>query len=272
MHRWWCLSLALAAVGCGGQYNLTVPDQVAATGSDAAVVVRLQRQEVSLLQLSVQGAAIRLRIGEGPQRGAYTDKSGYAAALVPMPLTPQRTTILAQHMDLDGREVEAAALAYAWDRRSNVVAVALDDLPASGPARAEAARALADVSKTANILYVTQEDFPRHAAQHRGLAEGGFPDGPVLVWQRQSWRVVTDERTDIPRLVLETRLVSQLDQLRQAFPNLRIGIGTEEFSARGFLQAGLSCVVVGDRKVPASAGKVIRRATWSQVTTQWMQK
>ena len=34
--------------GCGGQYILTVPDQLAAEGGDAVAVVRLQRSEFYL--------------------------------------------------------------------------------------------------------------------------------------------------------------------------------------------------------------------------------
>ena len=73
------LSAALGG-GCGGQYILTVPDQVAPAGGQAATVARLQRSEFGSFAPPVKKAALRFQADGGPLRGAYTDSQGYAAA------------------------------------------------------------------------------------------------------------------------------------------------------------------------------------------------
>ena len=68
------LSLLSAVGGCGGQYTLTVGDHVGPLGQDAAVVVRLQRNDFFVLSLPVKEAAIRFVSPDGRERAAYTDQ------------------------------------------------------------------------------------------------------------------------------------------------------------------------------------------------------
>jgi hypothetical protein len=256
------LSLLLAAPGCGGGYILTVPDQVAPAGRDAVAVVRLQRSEIALFALPVSDALIHFQAGDGLQRGAYTDKQGYAGTTVPAPSRQGRHVFRVGHMDKDGDEIFREAPFYSWDANRPAVAVDLDCLPPRRSAAAQAARdGLQRLAANRNICYVTRRPVASHPAAHMELQAGGYPDGPVLLWQQQLWRVVR-EGTYQFRVVVEPRLVSQLSVLRRALPRLDAGVTDSASAAKGFADAGLRVFFVGSATAP---GAVTRLTDWNQL-------
>jgi len=259
--------LLLAAIvlnGCGGHYTLTVGDHVGAIGRDAPVVARLQRNDFFVLDLAVKEALMRFRVGDGTERGAYTDKLGYAGTTVASPSAPGRYPLTVDHGDFEGEEVHAEAMMFVWDPARTVVAVDADSLPVAWDARADHARAaLKRLAEDANILYLTREALHSHAAIHNKLAAAGYPDGPVLLWQRQRWHIVRGGRYKLPRVVVESRLVSQLPELRKMFPKLSIGLCTSKIAARAFAAAGMQAVVIG--RADVNVPKAIHRESWADL-------
>lgn len=287
MRRGVALLLAsLLTGGCGGYYTLTVPDQVAPAGGEAVAVARLQRNDFLFVDVAAREAAIQFKVADCRERGAYTDKIGYAGAAVPVPADVGRYEMVVSHLDFEGEEVVANVPLYVWDPAKVVVAVDLDSLPRSGrsflestratwsrlsrgmiapppsgrEAVAAARRALGRVAGGANVLYLTREKVAAHAAMHEWLTTAGYPDGPILLWQRQRWHIVRQGRFRIPRVVIEARLVSQLAELRKAFPKMGLGITATSLASRSFAEAGLRCVVIGGAK--AHATNPIRFASW----------
>lgn len=252
------LPLLLAApLGCGGGYILTVPDQLAPAGGDTVAVVRLQRAEIALMALPVPDALIRLQAGDGPQRGAYTDDMGYAGTPVPVPAAAGRYAFRVGHGDKDGDEIYREVPIYVWEANRPAVAVDLDSLPSPWSPVAQAAReGLLRLARDRNICYVTRRPVDSHAAAHRELAAGGYPDGPVLLWQQQRWHIVHESEYHY-RVVVESRLVSQLAVLRKSLPGLTAGLTDSAASAQGFVQAGLKAVLIG--------GAGSRLANWSDL-------
>ena len=232
-------------------------------------------------------AAIQFQVAGCPERGAYTDKIGYAGATVPVPKEPGRFDLVVSHLDFEGEEVSATVPLYVWDPAKGVVAVDLDSLP--GPRRtwldssranwtrmtggtappsgakavADARRALARVAAGANVLYLTRQDVRKHPALHNGLRVRGYPDGPVLLWQRNRWHIVRTGRFRVPRVVIESRLVSQLSELRKAFPRMGLGISATSLASKSFAEAHLRCVVVGGAKIRST--NPIRFASWREL-------
>lgn len=266
MARLLALGICCAAVGgCTGQYYLTVPDQVAPAGGEASTVVRLQRSEVVMLALPVENGAIRLKVEELPDRGAYTDKLGYAGTTVPVPHEAGRYKMLASYMDKDGDELSKTVPVYVWDIQRTVIAVDLDSLPPFYEPEAKAVKAaLGHLSERANLCYMTSQLVDRHAGIHKELAQAGYPDGPVLLWQQQNWHVIREGPYNLPRMVIEDRLVSQLGVMRRLYANFRTGISSSAVGAKGFLDAGLQCVVVGAAAVPGTT----QRASWKDLATK----
>jgi len=284
------LSLLLVLVaGCGGEYILTVPDQLSSAGGDVTVVARLQRNDFFFLNLASVKAYLRFQIGDGIERSASTDKLGYSAVRVPMPDKPGRYDLAVRYQDDDGDEVAKTVGAYAWDPARPVIAVDMDPLPRrrakvtkgrkgwwtglarytvdlfprSEPGDAPSARAaLARLAEKANILYLTRRTVANHLQCRSELAQHGYPDGPVLMWRRQRWHLVPG-RFKIPKVVVEARLVSQLDELRKTFSRMWVGVSQSSLAGKAFVEAGMTAVIVGDARLDGD--KVMRITTWKEL-------
>ncbi len=266
--------------GCGGYYLLTVPDQLASETGALVPVVRLQRNDFFFLALAAPDQPMRFRlyptpdtshgaVGQSPLRSANTDKMGYAGVHFPMSEKPVSGKAGLYYMkvalqDLEGEELFSAVPVFVWNAAKPVVAVDLDCLPQLGAVdREEAAAALRTIYKSANLLYLTRRSRRTQERAHILLAECQYPDGPVLLWQRQRWHIVREGRFRLPRVVVESRLDSQLPKLVEDFPKLRVGIGRSELAAKAFVNAGMKCVIVGNAWLTGS--NIIHRQGWGDL-------
>ena len=252
-------ALALGTGGCGGHYILLVPDHVVPVGAEVAVVAQLRRNDFFVLDLVVRGAAMKFRVGRGRMRAAYTDKLGYAGALVPVPDRSGRYRLSVRHTDPEsGEEIAGGAYLYVWDAARPVLAVDLESLPYLGQADLPAARAvLRRFARDGNVLYLTRRRGSEHDLAHGRIMACEYPDGPVLLWRRKRWHVVRGGRLRLPVVVVESQLVSQLAEIRRMFPALKGGLCGSDLAAKALAEAGLSCTFVG--KVPRSP-----QARWYQ--------
>jgi len=292
---WICL---MPLGGCGGHYILLVPDQLAPAGQDTVPVTRLLRNDFFVLELPVRDAAIEYRVGPAKERAAYTDDIGYAATSVPVPEKLGRYDLTVRHMDHESDVVETSVPLYVWDPALPVVAVDMDSLPrtavdrwsalkqgltfystrpkgsssakpaapSAGAGMQAAATALRQIAQGANLVYMTRQDVREHASLHEWLARGGYPDGAILLWQRQRWHIVREGKYRIPKIVIESRMVGQLGELKKQFPKLTTGVTAAGLSAKGFTDAGLKAVVVGGQ-LAAPAGST-RCASWQDLAAR----
>ena len=247
MQKFFLLTLTVCLVcGCSGRYTVTAPDQLGWAGGHVVAVVRLERSEFSIVDRPVRDGAVRLRVADGPERGTFTDDLGYAAAKVPVPAEPGRYRMSIDHMDnREGTDVAAQVPVYVWDPKRPVVAVDFACLPDYGADEFKSAvAALTRIARQANVLYLTRNPVLMHVSIHDWLRQAGYPDGPLLLWQRHRWHIVRG-KWRIPRVVVESRLVSQLPLIRQTFSGLRVGTCTSDVAARAFTEAGLRCVQIG---------------------------
>ncbi len=277
------LVLSAALAGCGGEYVLTAPEQVAPAGEQARTVVRLQQRDVLFLKPAVREAPLSFTVADGPLRAAYTDSDGYAALNVPVPDEPGLYDLYIDYQDDFGEELSKSVPLYVWDRDAEIVAVDLDCLPGleSDGSAVEALQAVEEdgesgdllrlppafqalhtIAQDAKILYMTQADISEHAEIGRRLREQRWPEGPVLLWQYRGWSV-SEGPWRLPSIEFEDRWVHQLEVLREDFPNLRIGICCDERAAKILTEAGLEAVLVGDADVPDDY--YTRRTTWSEL-------
>jgi len=284
------LSLTLVMLaGCGGDYILTVPDHLAAAGGDVTVVARLQRNDFFVVNLASNKAFLRFQIGDGIERSASTDKLGYSGVRMAMPDKPGRYDLDIRHQDDDGDEIAKTVAAYAWDPSKPVIAVDMDPLPRrrakvtqgrkgwwTGLARysvdlipraepgdaVSATAALKRLASQANILYLTRRSVANHLQCRSELAEHGYPDGPVLMWRRQRWHLVPG-RFNIPKVVIESRLVSQLDELKKTFGNMLVGVSESSLAGKAFLASGMRAVIIGSAGLEGA--NVTHIATWKEL-------
>ncbi|MFP3938203.1 MAG: hypothetical protein ACLFVW_07650 [Phycisphaerae bacterium] len=255
------LMLTVTLAGCGGQYILTAPEQIAPAGGQVRAVVRLQRQEFFRLTPAVENALLRFSADDGPVRAAYTDADGYAGANVPAPPDPGRYALTVAHQDDEGEQFTKSTPLFVLPADATIVAVDADCL-GDGEQGASAVAALRTVADDANILYMTQADISEHDRLRQRLQQRNYPDGPILLWQRRRWRL-TEGKWRIPKIEFEDRLVSQLAELREDLPGLSYGICRGPKAAAAFAEAGLETIVVGDKDVPDE--HVSWRSSWDEL-------
>lgn len=259
--------MVLAAVlgGCSGGYILTIPDQVAPAGGDATPVIRLRRNEIGRMKVPVRDALMQFRLAGGPLRGAYTDEIGYAGAVVPTPDLPGRYVLSVRHVDSrEGDDVAGTSDVFAWPAEAKIVAVDLDCLPYPGHEDAPAAAAaLRGLAPNGYIVYFSRDAISRHERLHEVLGLSGYPVGPILLWQRERMHVVR-RSWRLPKIVVESRLVSQLEELRKTFPGLSVGVCDSILSAGAFSAAGVECLFVSGQPTPPGVPPE-KTVTWSQL-------
>lgn len=257
---------AMVGGGCGGQYIMSIPDQLARPGGETTTVVRLQRNDFFVLAPPLKQAAMLFQIAGGPNRGAYTDNLGYAATTVPVPKEPGQYTMKVLHLDkVYGDEPAREGRVYVWDPNRPAIAVDMDCLPGMllGSSK-NAARALRRLAEGADLLYLTRRSVSHHAKDHETLRRAGYPAGPILAWQRQRWHIVREGRFNLPRVVVESRLVSQLPELHRMFPKLATGVCDSALAARAYAAAGMKVVMVGGAPADADTG-TRRRSSWADL-------
>lgn len=238
------LLLLLAVGGCGGQYTLSLSDHVAAAGRDAPVVARLQRNDFFVLNLGISDAWLSFSSDGGSPRAACTDKLGYAGTALPANGKPGRYPLRVDYLDDLGEEVFTKAELFVFDPAGPVVAVALDDLPADGSYEATCAKmVLGRLSRRAGLIYLTGKPISQYGRLHDQLGKAKYPVGAILPWRRQRWHIVHEGK--LPKIVISTRLVSQLPELRKFLPGLSAGICSSPIAAKAYKSAGMRAIVVG---------------------------
>lgn len=254
---------SLMLAGCGGQFSLYAPDPVAPAGQEAAMVVRLQRADVFNVPMSVRDTCVRFQTAEGEQ-AAYTDKEGYAGVALRAPARPGNYPLRVAVQAKEGEEVNHQGRFYVWAKERTAIAVDMDSLPTYASLQSAGARtALAHVAAKANIVYLTLKPVSEHARAHRTLAQCGYPDGPILLWQSRRWEMIEQGGMRIPQILWEGKLVSQLPLLRDQFPGLNAGISTSARAAEAFHEANLRPVIVGGAYMAGNYH--IRCNTWADL-------
>ncbi|NBB96041.1 MAG: hypothetical protein GVY16_09930 [Planctomycetes bacterium] len=262
------LALLSAAVlwcsGCGGYYIMNVPDQVARTDGQIVPVARLQRNDMFVMAVPQTGSPMRFRLDGGELKACGTDELGYAAVQMPAPDSPGKHQLYVAMLDPVGEEVSATVPVFVWDPSRPVVAVDLDAVPPEGWTNSsDAAAALNRIARKANVLYFTRNSARTQQRVHERFVREGYPDGPILLWQRQRWHITREGRLGIPRVVIEQRLLSQLPVLRDEFPNLTLGICRSETAAQAFVDAGMRALVIGRPGLTGS--NLLHRDSWADL-------
>jgi len=247
------LSVLTMAVlgGCGGQFIISAPDQVAPVGGTSAAVVRVRRTELAFLPLAVSGAALRLQIADAAPRGARSDKHGYAAALVPVPKQEGTYALTIRHQNTDGEEASASVPAYVWGSNARIIALDMDCLPEGGKEGQDAKLALSRLAGGAKLLYLTAKTDLNTDRLHQSLKARELPDGPILSWHLAGR--FGKEITPLPRL-------------KKAFPGLDTGVCGSPAGAGAFTQAGMKCILVG--KAGTGSEKAAVRNSWAELASK----
>ncbi len=257
------LACLASLAGCGGQYVLTIPDQVAPTGGHVAAVVRLEQYEFASFMMSVEDAPMRVRVADGTERAAFTDVMGFAGTTVPAPAKPGKYDLHVAMQSIRGDEVEGVAPAYIWAPTAKVLAVELEALPdMSDPTADDALAALRRIAKDTHIVYLTRRSPYEMAAARRKITDVGYPDGPVLAWRQSFTHLTRVGRLRLIWFVTESNLVSRVEYLRRIFPGLKHGICGSAQSGMAMAKAGAEPILVGQE---GPAPHYVQRSSWDEL-------
>jgi len=238
--------LAATAVGCGGEFILTVPDAVSAAGADVPVTVRLQRHEFWRMTDALEDAALRMCVmapgDDAPmscQRAAYTHSDGYATALLPAIGAPGRYALSVCHQDTQGDEVCRTGRCYVLEPSRLAVVVDWEAVEDADDAR-EAAESLSRLAAGGvRILYAADDAAGEPDTAHAHLATAGLPDGPVLSWgRRRDW------------LGRERSVTGSLPTAKKRLAGLVVAVGVEDDFLRAAAELHLAAIEVS----PDAAG------------------
>lgn len=263
----WVLSLFS---GCGGYYILTVPDQLARADGSVVPVGRLQRNDFFFLAFGCEGAAMRFQVVDagklvGREEVSFTDRSGFAAVSLSVSKTPGLyATCVTVQDSTQGEEVRKVVPLFVWAPRKPVIVVDMDVLPKGSLSEDDtASAALRKIAETNNIIYLTRKSRPTQQTEHDRLTAGKYPVGPILLWQRERWRWERKPGSKFVKIVIESRMESQLPKLRAEFPQMKVGICKNSLAAKAFAEAGMKCVVIGNASVAGAA--LIHHDSWKSL-------
>ncbi len=270
--RWvWGISayFGLATVsllsGCHGPI-LNVDDAVITPGHAGQLSASVSYHPVLGMCKEITNAGVRFFVGGEEAGQAQTDRRGLAALLAP--LTANVTRYEARALTR-GRELQGFGRVFAWDPERVVIAVDIDDTIAHTkrrgllePDRADdlttafphAAEVLSDLARDFQIVYLTGRPRFLLETTREWLRAHDFPAGPVVT-ARGLFDMFWNGSFKRARLA----------ELRQAWPNVLIGIGdeTRDLNAyRGNGMLSITLAAVRPRGLPADA---LRCADWAGV-------
>lgn len=228
VRRCWWLVVLLGVAGCGAPV-LSVDDTVTMNGGGMPLVAYVGRSHMLGLRSELEHIPVTFFI-EGEKIGTnQSDGEGRAAVMVPdMNGSPNAFKARAR---VGGQSLEATGRIFQWQQGRGIIAVDIDhtisqtnyrrlvlkERVAVSPPVPGARETLAVLAKDYQILYLTAR--PRFLIEktREWLAYYGFPPGPVVAAPgvRDAMRQLRFKQTI-------------LRQLRERWPDMRIGIGNRE--------------------------------------------
>lgn len=248
MAAWVPLTIALTVAGCAPPV-LSVDDAVT-MGGDLRLVAFVEREPILGLRRDVEDVAVRFHLGGREVGDDDTDGDGRAS--VKCKLRADAVETFEARVTVDGRELRAVGTIHRWDSERTIIAVDIDDTIAETEYRQlilkdrdkksdpvdDSRKTLRRLSDDYHIVYVTAR--PRFLLEktRRWLKDEKFPLGPVETARglRQTLRP-TRHKTEV------------LEDLRDRWPNLLIGIGNNAGDAAAYGANKMLCLIVPpDRK------------------------
>lgn len=259
--RFFLLTVLPIFVGCGRP--MLCAEDALADGKTVRLLAFVERSTGGGVRHAAHGKTVHFYIGDVKICDKLTDDQGRATVTCELPMSDAKAFTV--RTNYNGCELETTAMIHRWDPNRIAIAVDIDGTISktdfetllfedqdneSRPVKG-ARMALNKIAEDYNILYVTAR--PRFLMQktHSWLRENQFPDGPVIAASGyREWMSQTRYKT------------RALTEVRDGWPNLRIGIGDTSMDAKAYDASKMLCIILS-----SDPGKVVSQR--SVVVKDW---
>ena len=258
--------MTLALCGCGSLYLVTVEDVVCPVGQKARLVGKLEYRGVAVFHKGIDDRQVRFFIDGRCMGQDDTNDEGYARIKRRFE-TPGRHGLEVRYDDRRGKAHAATASVFVWERDTPILVVDIDDTVAhtkkrylfsDGADRSRplpaAAAVLTELAGHFNLVYLTARPRELAVKTRRWLTDHGFPPGPVLTWDVDEYEwSATEYKKD------------RLDDLKDCFDQVTIGIGNTEGDHKAYRKRRLLTILIDPGQPPARIECGVRLPDWTAV-------
>ena len=261
-----CCAVTLALCGCGSPYLVTVEDVVCPVGQKARLVGKLEYRGVAVFHKGIDDRQVRFFIDGRCMGQDDTNDEGYAQIKRRFE-TPGLYGLEVRYDDRRGKTHAATASVFVWERDTPILVVDIDDtlartkkryLFADGADRSPplpaAATVLAELAVHFHVVYLTARPRELAVKTRRWLTDHSFPPGPELTWDIDEYEwSATEYKKD------------RLDDLRDHFDQVTIGIGNAEGDHKAYRKRKLLTILIDPDQPPARIDRGVRLPDWPAV-------
>jgi hypothetical protein len=257
--------MMFGGLGCARPV-LSVEDAVVLGGQQASMVAHLEKSRGLGFRSGIERSEVRFSVNDTSVGDC--DTCGHGQAETKCSLPNGNCDRFEADTTVHGKSIRAAGRVFNWDNQRTVIAVDIDETLSitdyldliftahdggSRPIRG-AVETMNALARDFNIAYVTSRPRFMLERTRQWLHETGFPDGPVIVaagWA--DWRSQTQYKR------------KTLNNLRQQWPNLLIGIGDKQVDVDAYTDNRMLTLIVNKKNPTAFGSKANALRDWTAI-------
>ena len=263
-------SLALALIftvqGCASPYLVTIEDVVCPVGDKAKLIGKLEYRGLGIWNKGLDDRDLEFHLDGQLVGDDQTNDEGYAKVKRRFD-SPGVRRLEVRYADRRGNVHRATASVFVWGRDDPILVVDIDQtvcdtkkryLLGDGVDRSKplpgAVEVLNELAGHFHVVYLTARPREMAVKTRRWLNDRGFPSGPVLHWDIDEYEFsATEYKKD------------RLDDLKDDFDQVNIGIGNAEGDHTAYRKRKLLTILVNPDEPPALIDRGVRLPDWPSV-------
>ena len=260
------IPLLVCWAGCASPYLVTVEDVVCPAGDKVRLIGKLEYRGVAVFNKGIDDRDLQFFVDGRSVGDDETNDEGYAR-LKRRFGSAGAHRLEVRYTDDRGKAHSAEASVFVWGQDRPVMAVDIDQtvsqtkkryLLGDGLDRSKplpgAARVLGELAGRFQVVYLTARPREMAVKTRRWLADHGFPPGPVLTWDIDEYKFSATEYKK-----------ERLDDLKDRFDHVTIGIGNAESDHKAYRRRKLLTILIDPAEEPAIIERGVRLPGWAAV-------
>ena len=260
------IPLLVCWAGCASPYLVTVEDVVCPAGDKVRLIGKLEYRGVAVFNKGIDDRDLQFFVAGRHLGDDETNDEGYARLKRRFgPAGVHRLEV--RYTDRRGQPHSAEASVFVWGQGRPVMAVDIDQTVSQTKKRyllgdgldpskplPRAAPVLGELAGRVQVVYLTPPPPEMAVKTRRWLADHGFPPGPVLTWDIDEYEFSATEYKK-----------ERLDDLKDRFDHVTIGIGNAESDHKAYRRRKLLTILIDPAEEPAIIERGVRLPDWAAV-------